>query len=126
MKKLNHWINGAATPGTSGRTGPVFNPATGEQVGEVNLANNADVDAAVAAAQAALPEWSSMPPLRRARVMFRYNELILQHTDELAAMITEEHGKTIDDAKGDILRGRRLLSLLAVSRISCAVISPKT
>jgi malonate-semialdehyde dehydrogenase (acetylating)/methylmalonate-semialdehyde dehydrogenase len=109
MKKLNHWINGAATPGTSGRTGPVFNPATGEQVGEVNLANNADVDAAVAAAQAALPEWSSMPPLRRARVMFRYNELILQHTDELAAMITEEHGKTIDDAKGDILRGREVV-----------------
>jgi len=109
MKKLNHWINGAATAGTSGRTGRVFNPATGEQVGEVNLANNADVDAAVAAAQAALPGWSSMPPLRRARVMFRYNELILQHTDELAAMITEEHGKTIDDAKGDILRGREVV-----------------
>jgi len=109
MKTLNHWINGAATAGVSGRTGPVFNPATGEQIANVNLANNADVDAAVAAAQAALPVWSSMPPLRRARVMFRYNELILQHTDELAEMITQEHGKTIDDAKGDILRGREVV-----------------
>lgn len=109
MKTLNHWINGAATAGVSGRTGPVFNPATGEQIANVNLANNADVDAAVAAAQAALPAWSSMPPLRRARVMFRYNELILQHTDELAEMITQEHGKTIDDAKGDILRGREVV-----------------
>ncbi len=109
MKTLNHWINGAATAGVSGRTGPVFNPATGEQIANVNLANNADVDAAVAAAQAALPAWSSIPPLRRARVMFRYNELILQHTDELAEMITQEHGKTIDDAKGDILRGREVV-----------------
>lgn len=109
MKTLNHWINGTATAGSSGRTGPVFNPATGEQVANVNLANGADVDAAVAAAKAALPEWSSMPPLRRARIMFRYNELILQHTDELAEMITQEHGKTIDDAKGDILRGREVV-----------------
>lgn len=109
MYTLNHRINGETNAGTSGRTGPVFNPATGEQIAEVNLANNADVDAAVAAAQAALPGWSSMPPLRRARVMFRFNELILQHTDELAEMITAEHGKTIDDAKGDILRGREVV-----------------
>ena len=109
MKILNHVINGAATVGSSSRTGPVFNPATGEQVAEVNLANNADVDAAVAAAQAALPGWSALPPLRRARIMFAYNELILKHTDELAEMITTEHGKTIEDAKGDILRGREVV-----------------
>lgn len=109
MSTLNHIINGAATAGNSGRSGPVFNPATGEQSADVALANSADVDAAVAAAQAARSGWSAMPPLRRARVMFRLNELILQHTDELAEMITSEHGKTIEDAKGDILRGREVV-----------------
>jgi malonate-semialdehyde dehydrogenase (acetylating)/methylmalonate-semialdehyde dehydrogenase len=109
MKTLNHWINGAATAGTSGRTSQVFDPAIGEPVAEVNMANNADVDAAVAAAQAALPAWSAMPPLRRARVMFRFNELILANEQQLAEMITTEHGKTIEDAKGDILRGREVV-----------------
>lgn len=109
MYTLNHRINGEATAGTSGRTGPVFNPATGEQVATVALANKADVDAAVAAAQAALPAWSAMPPLRRARVMFRFNELILKNEEQLAEMITTEHGKTIEDAKGDILRGREVV-----------------
>ena len=109
MKTLNHWINGAATAGTSGRTSQVFNPAIGEPVAEVNMANNADVDAAIAAAQAALPAWSAMPPLRRARVMFRFNELILANEQQLAEMITTEHGKTIEDAKGDILRGREVV-----------------
>ncbi|HCP00874.1 MAG TPA: methylmalonate-semialdehyde dehydrogenase (CoA acylating), partial [Rhodospirillaceae bacterium] len=109
MKILDHLINGAATAGLSDRTGPVFNPATGDQIAQVRLASAADVDAAVAAAKAALPEWSAMPPLRRARIMFRFNELIHAHTDELAAMITEEHGKTIEDAKGDILRGREVV-----------------
>ncbi|MBO6782030.1 MAG: CoA-acylating methylmalonate-semialdehyde dehydrogenase [Alphaproteobacteria bacterium] len=109
MKTLGHVINGEATNGGSGRTGPVFNPATGEQTAEVALANKADVDAAVAAAQAALPGWSATPPLRRARIMFRFNELILANEDELAEMITSEHGKTIEDAKGDILRGREVV-----------------
>jgi len=109
MKTLEHWINGASSAGTSGRKGQVFNPATGEQTAEVCLANNADVDAAVAAAKAALPEWSATPPLRRARIMFKFNELILAHEQELAEMITSEHGKTIDDAKGDILRGREVV-----------------
>jgi malonate-semialdehyde dehydrogenase (acetylating)/methylmalonate-semialdehyde dehydrogenase len=109
MKTLDHLINGKATTGSSDRTGPVFNPATGDQIAEVRLANGADVDASVAAARAALPEWSAMPPLRRARIMFRFNELILAHEEELAQMITEEHGKTIEDAKGDILRGREVV-----------------
>ncbi|MDA0787051.1 MAG: aldehyde dehydrogenase family protein, partial [Proteobacteria bacterium] len=72
MKTLDHWINGAASAGTSDRMAPVFNPATGEQVAQVHLASSADVDTAVAAAKAALPEWSATPPLRRARVMFRF------------------------------------------------------
>ena len=109
MKSIGHFINGAPVAGTSGRTGPVFNPATGEQTAEVALANAAEVDAAVAAARAALPGWSAMPPLRRARIMFRFNELILQHADELAAMITAEHGKTVEDSHGDLTRGREVV-----------------
>jgi malonate-semialdehyde dehydrogenase (acetylating)/methylmalonate-semialdehyde dehydrogenase len=109
MKSLTHWINGEYVDGQSTRTGPVFNPAIGEQIGEVRLAGAADVDSAVNAAQAALPEWSAMPPLRRARIMFRYNELLVQHLDELAELITAEHGKTIEDAKGDITRGREVV-----------------
>ena len=89
MKTLDHLISGKAATGSSDRTGPVFNPATGDQIAEVRLANGADVDVAVAAARAALPEWSAMPPLRRARIMFRFNELILAHEEELAQMITE-------------------------------------
>ena len=109
MKSIAHWINGAAVEGQSTRTGPIFNPAVGEQIGEVRLAGAADVDSAVKAAQAALPEWAALPPLRRARIMFRYNELLLQHTDELAELITAEHGKTIEDSKGDITRGREVV-----------------
>lgn len=109
MKSLTHWINGERVDGQSTRTGAIFNPAIGEQIGEVRLANAADVDSAVKAAQAALPEWAALPPIRRARIMFRYNELLLEHTDELAALITAEHGKTIEDAKGDITRGREVV-----------------
>ncbi len=109
MKTLTHWINGESVEGRSTRTGPIFNPAVGEQIAEVRLANDADVDSAVKAAKAALPEWSALPPLRRARIMFRYNELLVKHTDELAELITAEHGKTIDDARGDITRGREVV-----------------
>ncbi len=109
MKSLTHWINGEHVDGQSTRTGPIFNPAIGEQIGEVRLASADDVDSAVKAAQAALPEWSALPPLRRARVMFRYNELLLEHTDELAELISVEHGKTIEDARGDVTRGREVV-----------------
>ena len=109
MKSLTHFINGERVEGQSTRTGPIFNPAVGEQIGEVRLANAADVDSAVKAAQAALPDWAALPPIRRARIMFRYNELLLQHTDELAELITAEHGKTIEDSKGDITRGREVV-----------------
>ncbi len=109
MKTIGHFINGKAAAGISGRTGPIFNPATGEQSAEVALASAADVDSAVAAARAAFPAWSALPPLRRARIMFRFNELIEAHIDELAGMITAEHGKTIEDAKGDITRGREVV-----------------
>ncbi len=102
---VSHYINGKRTAGTSGRQGDIFNPALGEVVRKVDLASAADVDAAVSAARAAFPDWAQVSPLRRARVLFKLKELIERNMDALAAVITEEHGKTITDSKGSITRG---------------------
>jgi malonate-semialdehyde dehydrogenase (acetylating)/methylmalonate-semialdehyde dehydrogenase len=83
----------------------VYNPATGQVQALVPLANSAELNAAVASAEAALPAWAAQPPLRRARVLFRFRELFEQHLDELAAVITSEHGKVLSDAKGEATRG---------------------
>jgi len=105
VRTIPHWINGKAVPGVSGRTSNVFNPATGKIQAQVPLANKAELDAAVAAAQAAFPAWSAQPPLRRARVMFRFREIFESRLDEIAAIITAEHGKVLSDAKGEATRG---------------------
>ncbi len=102
---IAHHINGRAAPASGGRSQPVFNPATGAVSGQVALGSSADVDAAVAAAQAAFPAWADTPPLRRARVLFKYLELLNTHRDELAALITAEHGKVFSDAQGEVSRG---------------------
>jgi len=102
---IPHVINGMATTGTSTRRQNVTNPATGAVTGSVCLANSADVDAAVAAAKAAFPAWSNTPPLRRARVMFKFLELLNQRRDDLARIITAEHGKVFTDAQGEVTRG---------------------
>jgi malonate-semialdehyde dehydrogenase (acetylating)/methylmalonate-semialdehyde dehydrogenase len=105
VASIEHWINGRVVPGQSGRRADVFNPATGAVTGQVALANNAEVSAAVAAAQAAFPAWADTPPIRRARVMFKFLELLNQHKDELAHAITAEHGKVFTDAQGEVTRG---------------------
>ncbi|WP_299311697.1 CoA-acylating methylmalonate-semialdehyde dehydrogenase [uncultured Halomonas sp.] len=102
---IAHYINGQMTEGLSGQTQPVTNPATGEVSGRVALAGGADVEAAVAAAAAAFPAWADTPPIRRARVMFRFLELLNAHQDELAEAITREHGKVFTDAQGEVARG---------------------
>lgn len=102
---LPHWINGRPEPAHSTRTGPVFNPATGQVVREVALADREDVDRAVAAAKAALPGWRATPSLRRARILVQFREGMEAHRDELARLITEEHGKTLQDALGSLQRG---------------------
>jgi malonate-semialdehyde dehydrogenase (acetylating) / methylmalonate-semialdehyde dehydrogenase len=102
---VGHFIGGQATPGTSGRTGPVYNPATGQVARQVALAGVDDVNAAVAAAQAAFPAWADTPPLRRARILNSFLGLLNQHRDTLAAMITAEHGKVFTDAQGEVTRG---------------------
>ncbi|MDP2093678.1 MAG: aldehyde dehydrogenase family protein, partial [Hydrogenophaga sp.] len=89
---IAHYIGGAVAAGSSTRAQDVFNPATGAVTGRVALANTADVAAAVAAAQAAFPAWADTPPIRRARVMFKFLELVNQHKDTLAHLITAEHG----------------------------------
>ena len=102
---LSHWLGGAEVAGTSGRAGDVFNPSTGEVTAQVPFASLEELDACVASARAAFVGWSATPPLRRARVLFRYRQLLEAATDELAQIISREHGKTVADAKGEILRG---------------------
>jgi len=104
MNAIGHYISGSLQAGT-GRTAPTYNPATGEQSGTVALASAALVDTAVEAAAKALPGWATTPAPARARVMFRFKELLERNIDELAALITSEHGKTVDDAKGELVRG---------------------
>ncbi len=102
---IEHWINGRVAPGQSGRRADVFNPATGNVTGQVALGSSAEVDAAVASAQAAFPAWADTPPIRRARVMFKFLELLNQNRDKLAHAITAEHGKVFTDAQGEVSRG---------------------
>jgi malonate-semialdehyde dehydrogenase (acetylating)/methylmalonate-semialdehyde dehydrogenase len=99
------WINGRAAEALSSRVGNVTNAATGDVVRTVPFAGKADVDRAVAAARAAFPAWRDTPPLRRARVLGRFRDLMQRHQRDIAAVITEEHGKVLDDAMGSVQRG---------------------
>ncbi|MEE1799312.1 CoA-acylating methylmalonate-semialdehyde dehydrogenase [Streptomyces sp. JV176] len=109
MTTIDHWIDGAPTPGASSRTAPVFNPATGASTTRVRLAEAGDVDAAVAAAARAFESWSETSLSRRIQVMFAFRELLVRHEDELARIISAEHGKVVDDARGEIVRGREVV-----------------
>src|SRR5919197_1550634 len=103
--RIFHWIDGAVVPGTSGRTGPVFNPATGLQTGEVDFASTAEVASAVASAKAAAKEWRAASLSRRSAVLFAFRELLHNGADELAKIVTAEHGKVLADAHGEVARG---------------------
>jgi malonate-semialdehyde dehydrogenase (acetylating)/methylmalonate-semialdehyde dehydrogenase len=105
LDRLPLWIGGKAVAATTTRYGEVTNPATGDVIRHVPLANSADVDAAVAAAAKALPDWRAAPALRRARVLMRFRELMEANKKDLAKIVTEEHGKTLDDAEGSVTRG---------------------
>ncbi len=105
MNRISHWIDGAVREGTSGRTAPVFNPATGEQSADVDLASDDEVDSAVATALTALPEWRATSLSRRAEVMFHMRELVDANRKEIASLLTAEHGKVMSDALGEVARG---------------------
>jgi malonate-semialdehyde dehydrogenase (acetylating)/methylmalonate-semialdehyde dehydrogenase len=103
--RISHWIDGAETPGESGRTSPVFNPATGARTAEVDLASRDEVDRAVSVAREAARAWRSASLATRSGVLFRFRELLAASLDELAEIVTAEHGKVLSDAKGEISRG---------------------
>jgi malonate-semialdehyde dehydrogenase (acetylating)/methylmalonate-semialdehyde dehydrogenase len=109
VKTVQHSIGGSETSGASTRTAPVWNPATGEQQAEVLLAEPADVDAAVAVALKAFAEWRNASSTRRARVMFAFRNLVLEHTRELAEIVSREHGKVVSDAMGEVTRGMEVV-----------------
>ncbi|ELS56805.1 CoA-acylating methylmalonate-semialdehyde dehydrogenase [Streptomyces viridochromogenes] len=107
MKTIQHWIDGTAVPGTD--TQPVFNPATGAEQAQVVLGSAAEVDAAVTAAAKAFETWSESSLTQRTQVMFAFRQLLVEHEEELARIISAEHGKTVDDARGEIIRGREVV-----------------
>ncbi len=115
MKTIPHYINGQQVIGSGKNNGDVFNPATGEISAKVAFATEEETSLAIEAAKNALTSWSKTPPLKRARVMFKFKELIEQRTDELAEIITREHGKVFSDAKGEIARG------LEVVEFACGI-----
>jgi len=106
---IRNYINGELVQGRSGRTSPVFNPATGQQSASLGLASADDVRTAVGAARAAFPAWAATPPLRRARILNRFLRILEERTDELAHAITAEHGKVVSDAKGEVQRGMEVV-----------------
>src|SRR5262245_50166883 len=105
MLRIANLIGFEPVETSSGRHPPVFNPATGEEVAELGLSSAADVDKAVQAAKEALPGWASMAPLKRARVMFKFKELLEANGDAITKEISREHGKTHSDALGEVQRG---------------------
>ena len=105
MQEITHYMNGEHVAGTSGRYADVFNPATGEVIAKVPLANAAEMDKAVQIAEAAQPAWGAVNPQRRARVMMKMVDLLHRDMNKLAEALSKEHGKTLPDAAGDVIRG---------------------
>ena len=115
MNLIQHFVNGKSYKGNSSRKGKVFNPATGEQESEVILGSKEDLNNSVNIAKKAFESWSVKPPLQRARVMFKYKELIERNSEEIAKLIVSEHGKVYEDAKGSLTRG------LEVVEFACGI-----
>src|SRR6478672_4645031 len=109
VTRISHWIDGQRVEGTSGRNGPVYNPATGEQSGEVDFATAEEIDAAVQAARRAFASWRARSLSRRTELFFRIRELFHDHSDDLARLLTLEHGKVFSDAKGEVARGLEVI-----------------
>ena len=115
MKHCSHWIGGKPWDGEAARHGDIYDPATGQVSGKVDFAGPAEVDAAVAAAKDALQTWRRISLARRASVLFEFRELVKANTQNLARLITEEHGKVASDAAGEVARG------LEVVEFACGI-----
>ena len=115
MRLIEHFVGGKIIPGSSDKKGKVYNPATGEQESEVRLASRSDLDSAVEAAKKAFETWSLKPALQRARIIFKFKELIEKNSDELTKLIVSEHGKVYEDARGSLTRG------LEVVEFACGI-----
>ena len=113
--RISHWIGGQIVPGTSGRSGPVFNPATGEQTGEVDFASAEEIDRVVSVAKEAFPAWRALSLAKRAELMFSIRELVHERRENIARILTAEHGKVLSDALGEVARG------LEVIEFACGV-----
>jgi malonate-semialdehyde dehydrogenase (acetylating)/methylmalonate-semialdehyde dehydrogenase len=109
IRTLHHWLGGADDAGTTARFSDVTNPATGETTACLPLASEADVEVAVAAAKAAFPRWRDTSLARRTQILFAFRELLNARADELAALITAEHGKVLADARGEVARGQEVV-----------------
>ena len=115
MKQLHHYVDGKAIPGDSGNFAPVYNASAGEQISDLPLASADEVRAVIASSHKAYPGWAATSPSARARVMFRYKDLIEKHMDELSELCSIEHGKVKSDAAGSITRG------LEVVEFACGI-----
>ena len=115
MKNIFHFVDGKDFNGESKRLADVFNPATGEVQAKVSLASKSDVGSAIKVASKAFPAWADTPPITRARILFKFKELIEKNSDELTKLIVAEHGKVYDDAKGSLTRG------LEVVEFACGI-----
>src|ERR687888_262401 len=109
VRRITHWIGGRAVPGESGRSGPVYNPATGQQTGAVDFATVEEVDRAVRTAKEAFPAWRALSLSRRTELFFRIRDLVHERRDEFARILTSEHGKVFSDAKGEVTRGLEVI-----------------
>ena len=109
LKRISHWIGGKPVAGTSGRNGPVYNPAKGQQAAEVDFASVEEIDQAVQAAKEAFPAWRAMSLSRRTELFFRIRELVHVHREDIAKLLTAEHGKVLSDAMGEVARGLEVI-----------------
>src|SRR4051812_38673072 len=105
MERISHWIGGKLVPGESGRTGPVYDPAAGTQTHEVDLASAREVDLAIEAACDAFAGWRSTSLSRRSDILFRLRDLVDRHRRDIGMLITQQHGKVLTDAMGEVARG---------------------
>src|SRR5262245_53911988 len=115
MRTIQHWIGGTLTSGASTRTAPVWNPATGQQQAEVLLAEKSDVDTAVGVAAKAFESWGEASLSKRTSVLFAFRELVNARIDDLAEIVSDEHGKVLSDARGEVQRG------LEVVEFACGI-----